>query len=161
MIEFNGYISGAAKKRFLRKWKNRALNSAGGTILAMFPVFVILSIIFRDATLVAFYAVIMFAFVLLLLLIVSIPKSEKAIKAMITKRIRIDDGRIICTTDKGSEIVRISDVRVIREYDEFYEMDFSFFMMSEKFICQKNLLTQGTLEDFEKMFEDKLAEMKQ
>ena len=49
----------------------------------------------------------------------------------------------------------ISDAKQLRDFGEFYEIVFPFGKVSDKFICQKNLLTQGTLEEFEKLFEGK------
>ena len=40
--------------------------------------------------------------------------------------------------------------------DHFYFIKFPFGKYSDKFICQKSLLTQGTLEEFEALFEGKI-----
>ena len=48
--------------------------------------------------------------------------------------------------------------KYIEEYDHgaFYEFVVPFGKVSDKFICQKSLLTKGTLGDFEKLIGEKL-----
>ena len=50
----------------------------------------------------------------------------------------------------------ISDVKKVVDHGEFYELSFVFGKVSDKFICQKSLLTKGTLEEFKAMFGDKV-----
>ena len=50
----------------------------------------------------------------------------------------------------------IGDAKQVRDFGEFYEIVFLFGKISDKFICQKNLLTKGTLEQFESLFNGKL-----
>ncbi len=66
---------------------------------------------------------------------------------------------VICIADKYKECRKISDVKRVRDYGEFYELVFPLSKMSEKFICQKNLLTKGTLEEFKRLFRGKIADI--
>jgi len=48
-------------------------------------------------------------------------------------------------------------VKKVYDYGEFYFISFYFGKISCYFICQKSLLTQGTIEDFEKLFDGKIV----
>ena len=76
--------------------------------------------------------------------------------AMTPKKIFVQDEYIVCTADKWTEAKAVSDVKVVRDFGEFYDLVFPFGNASEKFVCQKSLLSKGTLEDFEALFEGKL-----
>ena len=54
------------------------------------------------------------------------------------------------------EYRNIEDVKCVRDFGEFYELVFPFGKISEKFICQKDLLSKGTLAEFEALFGDKI-----
>ena len=71
-------------------------------------------------------------------------------------KIFIEDEYIVYTHTGYEEYRSINDVKNIKDHGDFYEFNFYFGKGSDKFICQKNLLTHGTLEDFEELFEDKI-----
>ena len=76
---------------------------------------------------------------------------------MIPKKIVTDNDYIISIADKYSDSRNINDVKLVRDFGEFYEIIFPFGKISEKFICQKNLLVKGTIEEFEALFGDKIV----
>ena len=94
------------------------------------------------------------AAVFLLPLAALIPQAEKS---MTPKKIVVDEESIACTTDKEIVTKWISDVKQVIDHGEFYELVFPFGKISTNFICQKNLLTKGTLEEFEALFEGKIT----
>lgn len=51
----------------------------------------------------------------------------------------------------------IKDVKNVYDHGEFYDLVFPFGKISGKFICQKNLLTEGTLAEFEALFDGKIV----
>ena len=53
----------------------------------------------------------------------------------------------------------VETVKEIRDYGEFYQLVLRLDGANNLFICQKSLLTVGTLEDFERFFEDKIVKM--
>ena len=73
------------------------------------------------------------------------------------KKIQITDETIICTADKFTDSRFISAVNKVYDYGDFYFISFVFGNISEKYVCQKNLLSKGTLDQFEKIFEPKLV----
>ena len=78
---------------------------------------------------------------------------------MLPKRIVADEESITCTTDKEIVTKWITDVKQVIDHGEFYELVFPFGKISTNFICQKELLTKGTLEQFERLFEGKISKV--
>ena len=50
----------------------------------------------------------------------------------------------------------IDDVKKIIDYGEFYDFVFTFSARDIYFVCQKDLLVCGTIEEFESLFEGKI-----
>ena len=96
------------------------------------------------------------AFAVLLLLMARIPKSKREREAITPNRIYTEQGKIVCVAQRYTERRNIADVKCVRDFGEFYELVFPFGKVSEKFICQKDLLTKGTLEKFEALFGDRI-----
>lgn len=64
---------------------------------------------------------------------------------------------MVCIADNFTENRSVELVRKVYDYGEFYFISFRFGKISCYFICQKSLLTQGTIEDFEKLFDGKIV----
>ena len=156
MIEFDGYIFGAAEKRFFAKSISLLQN------IFLFAVFVFLPTVIRFSKQngswiwIAGYCS-LFA---LIPLLVRIPRSKKEKRAMTPKRIYVEDDHVVCVAEQYVESRLISDAKKVIDYGEFYELVFPFGKISDKFICQKCLLTKGTLEEFEQLFSGKIAKYK-
>ncbi len=152
MIEFNGYLSGAAEKRFYQKSREIGRNIAMVAILLISPPCVLVGIRMH------FWIPLIVCGVLLVAipLLMRIPQSSKKQKELLPKRIYAEDGFIVCIADKYTESKLIADVKQVYDCGEYYELVFPFGNVSEKFICQKSLLVEGTLEEFEALFEGKL-----
>ena len=88
--------------------------------------------------------------------LVSLLRGEKERIAMTPKKIFVQDGYIVCATDKQTEAKEVNAVKAVLDFGEFYDIVFPFGNASEKFVCQKSLLSKGTLEDFEALFEGKI-----
>ena len=152
MIAFDGYISGKAKNFYRKKSRRMGRNIFFFSMGIFSPAIIVLAINFESWVVIIGY-ISLFAIVPLLFMI---PQGEKADRAMTPKRIYTDGEYIVCIADKVTESRLINDVKQVNEYDEFYELVFPFGKLSEKFICQKSLLSEGALEDFEKLFDGKL-----
>lgn len=152
MIEFNGYISGAAEKRFFQK--SQEIGQALGivAVLLISPPCALAGFRMR------FWIPLILCGILLVSipLLVRIPQSQKKQKELLPKRIYTEDGYTVCIADKYTESKLIADVKQVYDYGEYYELVFPFGKISDKFICQKSLLSNGTLEEFEALFEGKL-----
>lgn len=69
----------------------------------------------------------------------------------------IEDGTIVSTNKRLHEIRSISQVKKVVDIGVCYQIFFYFPEKSQQFVCQKDLIKQGTIQDFEKLFEDKLV----
>lgn len=152
MIEFNGYITGVAEKHF----KNRAIILGQNILLVgvvmILPVIFMLTLATDNWLIFILYC----SFFLTIPILVRIPKSKKEWLSLTPKKIFVKDENIVCVADKYTESRFVEDAKAVRDYGEFYEIVFPFGKVSEKFICQKNLLVNGTLEQFEALFEGKI-----
>lgn len=155
MIEFKGQLSGSAEKRFWKREKTFVQNLFLIVFLSLAPTVIIYSVKTHHWLALICYS----AFLLVIWLLFQIPKSKKEKARMTPKRIFTEDEYIVCVADAYSESRLISDVTKVRDFGEFYELVFPFGKMNFKFICQKDLLTQGTLEEFEALFQDVLEVM--
>ena len=152
MIEFNGYLSGAAKYYYRRR-----VDAFGRKIL-LFGMTFALPVILGIAAWVQSWALILIYIGIYFAIppLVALVRREKDGVAMTPKKIVVEDDYIVAMTDKCTEAKAIADAKLVRAFDEFYEVVFPFGNYSEKFICQKNLLVRGTLEEFEALFEGKV-----
>ncbi len=156
MIEFSGHLTGSAEKRYFNKSRELVQYIALGSLaigLLNYRTLAQLAQIWPPikVTMYIFYGI-----CLLSPLWLRINIKNKHRLANTPHRIAIDDGYIICIADAFEEGREVSDVKRVRDFGAFYELVFSFNRASYKFICQKDLLTQGSLEEFEKLFEGKL-----
>jgi len=152
MIEFNGYISGAAKKGFWRTNRIMGLKIIFIACLLVFPGILIWSLKTENWNIAIFSGVL-----LVTLPLVSLIPREK--KALTPKYIVIDEEFITCKTDTSGEVRCIEDVKEVKDHGEFYELVFPLGKVSSYFICQKDLLTKGTLEEFEALFDGKIKKV--
>ena len=153
MIEFKGYLSGAAEKHFHKKVINFGQNIALASASLLLPLVIRISLHTKDWPGLGLYCTLL----LIIPLLARIPKSRKEKAAITPKRIYIEEDTIVCVADKYVESKLLSDVKQVRDFGAFYDVVFPFGKYSEKFVCQKDLLTIGTLEDFEKLFEGRIV----
>ncbi len=153
MVEFTGYISGTARKYFVRKTRNFAKKLLIVSTWILLPFIGVLSYGRGDWKMLVIYAALM----IILPVLTYIPKSEKEILSLLPKRIYTEDEYIICEADKYEESRNMYDAKLVKDHGEFYEFIFPFGKVSDKFICQKSLLTKGSFGEFEKYFNDKLV----
>lgn len=148
MIEFSGRLSGTAEKRFLKRSADYGQLFLLAGELLVFPVIILLAIHSQNWMLIWAYLI----FSVLILLMVRIPKRKKECDAIIPRRIYTEDNKIVCVAERYVEYRNIADVKYVRDWGDFYELVFPFGKISEKFVCQKNLLVKGTLKEFEALF---------
>ena len=155
MIDFSGYITGKAEKRFIKKSRELGQNIISVVMLFLFPTACYFTIKVEDSLYIRLFLILFIG----LILITYIPKSKKEQKSLTPKRIFTDGESIICVADRYTESRFIDDVKKVKDYGEFYELFFPLGKVSEKFICQKDLLSKGTLEEFEALFDRKIIRM--
>ena len=148
MIEFNGEISIIGKNYIFEKFNRKKI---------------LLMILLEAACLIiTFFIKKLMPLVILLTLLflyVAFSKSfspEKKLLWYLPKRIKIHNNQIELQSEKKIERREIKDVKKIIDYGEFYYIFFYFKMQNPYFICQKNLIIKGSIEEFEKIFEGKI-----
>ncbi len=152
MIEFNGYISGNAEKHFWKKSAQFGQNIILFSMILCFPFPIFFANAFNDNNIVIVYLLLM----IIVPLICRIPKSKKEKIKYLPNRIYIEEGYIICQTQIQAQIRKLEDVKKVVDYGEWYFLSFPLGKISGNFICQKDLLTKSSLEDFEALFKNKI-----
>ena len=156
MIEFNGYITGDAEKRFVKKSCAFGRNILIVSMSMFWPAIIFFTITMQSWFWSAGYGLLF----LIVCFTASSPLVTKNVLQCKPKRIHTEDEYIISITDKDTNYRLISDVKQVLVYDDFYELVFPFGKISDSYICQKSLLTKGTLDEFEALFENKLVKGK-
>lgn len=151
-IEFCGLLTGAAEAFFWKKSINSGQMIMLSSIAIVSPWCAFLSLKLGN-----FIPLLVCGILFLLTpLLVRLPKSQKEKMRLTPNRIYVEDDCIVCVSDEYVERKYIDDAKYVFDHGEFYEFVFPFGKVSDKFICQKSLLTQGTLEAFESIIGSKL-----
>lgn len=154
MIEFNGYLTGEAEKCFVRKTRKMGIIGCAIVIPSILPmIFFLGNVLLQDST----FSYAMLGSLAVTVIILLIPKGKKEHISMLPKRIYTDGELIVCIADKYTDSRFIHDVKKVIDHGEYYELFFPFGKVSEKFICQKSLLTKGTIRSFEALFDGKIT----
>lgn len=154
MIEFNGALTGNAKEHFSKKM----IKFIKYMEIVLFIMFIIGFSIMGSMLKKEIWRVLIdsciFSVASVLLLY---PLLKKRIKKMLPREIHIEDDLMIATSDVFQEVKMVDDVYEVNDYGEFYVITFTAENKSDNFICQKDLLSKGTLEEFEALFEGKIV----
>ena len=157
MIEFKGYLTGKAEKGFVRKGRMLFLIGLCIVIPLSLPMlFFVGNVLVRDPA----FSYAMLGSLAVAVIILLVPKGKKEHLAMLPKRIYTDGECIVCVADRYTESKFIDDVKKVIDHGEYYELCFPFGKISEKFICQKSLLTRGSIREFEALFKGKITRVK-
>ena len=154
MIVFNGYISGKAEKRFIDKKRNFLLFIFCQSFILVSPLWFGFTSRSNPIIAVVLY-LFLFISILVLILVCSYNKKENSKEK--PNKIYTDGQQITAISESNVETKRIDWVKQVIDHGEFYELTFMFGRMSHTFICQKDLLVEGTLKDFEALFKGKLV----
>ena len=151
MIEFKGELSKTCKKFVL---KNEARCSKMALTISCFP-FAVADIIWWAVS-GKLYVLIVLPALVFTVFLAGIKPREKDYGVIMTKRVTIEGNDLECEGDQFHDIKSIDRVKSVIDYGEWYKIIFRFPNKSQRFICQKDLITQGTIEDFENRFADKI-----
>ena len=161
MIEFDGKVYGTADKfRWKKEWQLGILITyISLTILLPFIILIFYGIkttfgVEMWKTLPLYCS--MYIIIPLLTMLI---KDKKNRESLAICKVFTDNEYIVSISAKGEEVYKlISDTKCVNDYGEFYELVFPLRAgISDSFICQKSLLTKGTLEEFEALFEGKIV----
>ena len=156
MIEFNGMLTGASKSFLLKK--QMKLNG----ITALF-ITIVFSILIISIALIVNKMILLFLITILVFDIgILLPSSKNSQKLFMPKRIFLDleEGTIVHQCEKMERFHMIDSVKKVVDYGEWYDFVFYYSDRDLYFVCQKSLLTKGTLEEFEALFEGKIVRKK-
>ena len=154
MIEFRGELSGDCKKYVLHREAKIGLIS--GLITATIFSIPIIILTIKIHWMFVFFLPVLLLFALL----AGMPPSEKSYTSIFPFEIIVDTERKTITSKSEkfcfeytfSEIVKVVDM------GEWYHIYLN--NKNGRFVCQKNLICTGTLEEFEELFIDKIIKSK-
>ena len=70
-------------------------------------------------------------------------------------KITVGEDEVIYEHESVYNSYAINEVEEVIEYEEYYHILFNNF--NKNYVCQKDLLTKGTIEEFEALFEGKIT----
>lgn len=88
-------------------------------------------------------------------------QTKKEKEKITPRRVYIENDNIICQSNALVESRTIQDVKKVRGFGDFYYLVFPLGKYTYRFVCQKDLLTSETVEDFEALFAGKIKRMPQ
>jgi len=152
MIRFEGAISQTSKKIVLKSYSNLML-IISICVCIPFVIVNILVAIFIDSI----YALFLLAILSLPVIAFFAREPKKAYGMIMPEKIIIDEECIESEGERFHKSKLLSDVKKIVDYGDGYLIFFYSFPKTVSFFCQKNLIVEGTIEEFEKLFEDKIV----
>lgn len=157
MIEFKGYLTGSALKH-LRKSYFKIMCGVL-SIAFIICVAIMISIIGIDAE-DWLLAILLLTPVYLIFCVLLPYLLMKFDKTHIPKQITINNNIIFCITDEiGADSRKIEQIKEVRDYSEYYVVICKGLNIPPHFICQKDLLTQGSIDEFESLLAGKIKRM--
>ena len=153
MIEFKGKISGKTLKFHSNRYRRLLVFNSLLTSLFMFLLLGSLDI--------ARTLIFILADIVLPLMVILSPTSFWRMLAPQKICIDLEDRVIISEiTDSRESFIMIDDIVQVNDHGEFYTFKFNSRRNHYDFIVQKDLITQGTIEEFEAIFEEVLVRVK-
>ncbi len=150
MIEFKGELSENCKNYIL---KNNSKNARLAALIVCIPLAII--DIWISISIDLIYLIILPVLVLFVAL-AGVRPDKKTYKFTFPNRVTIEEAFLLSEGDGFSETRTLAQVTQVIDYGEWYKINFSFPNKSQRFVCQKDLLTFGRIEEFEDLFHDKL-----
>lgn len=149
MITFEGELSSLCRYFIIKQAKKRTLV----TLLSICCLLIILFIFLALFVSSGYWFSIVGVAIIPLYCIFPLPKEK--IDSLMPIKILIDENKIVCKYKDFTEEKLVSNVKKVIDYGDFYHIIFGI-NFNSKFICQKDLIKEGTLEKFENLFEGKI-----
>ena len=157
-IEFCGELSSESKK-FLYHIEHK-LGILVWSLVAISISVVLISIGFAINAVIYLipFVVLIIIFLIIIVLFPKIEVSPKELEKYYPKYILIDNKEIKFEgqIEKSYCCKELADIKKIIDFGNFYYIKF-YFPFNHYCICQKNLITQGTIEEFEQLFKDEIV----
>ena len=87
---------------------------------------------------------------------ISLKKDYPAHLIPVEVEISVDEDSIYVENEKGNTAKDLSSVKEVKDYGDWYFISFGRKLLIIGYVCQKDLLVEGTLEDFERIFEGQI-----
>lgn len=162
MIIFRFKFQGNIKNYLIKKQKRGSFLAALITALLFFVPAVIVGAIWYNNFIAVMISIGLTVFSLLFLIYFSRWDSPlNGFYKSVPEKIIIDSKQSIIETSGITKYcyksVNFDEIKEILDLEKFYEFKFYGLAGSRFFICQKDLIIEGTIEEFEKLFEDKIV----
>ncbi len=146
MIRFYGLISKDNQKVIIKKEKVILFFASLITVL-IFGTLTVVTAIYVNLIYLLFLVPLVF-----FLTIPLFPLSKKTLDAMIPLQIDILDDVVVSKGKNFNCVKNISDIKKVVDYGSYYQIYFKWPKKTYKFLCQKDLISEGSVKDFEKKF---------
>ena len=156
MIVFDGYLTGNARKYFVNKYLNNMSKILVLLFLITIPIWLFLSL---ETNTVVYVMPAILGYTLLSPIIFRICVSKKERQRNTIKKVIIKNGEIKAVSDKSRINSDISKVKKVCDYGEYYDIVFPAIYFTSIYVCQKDLLSKGSIEEFENIFSGKIVRM--
>lgn len=150
LIEFKGELSTNCKNYILHKEVRLGVIVAS-TVAIIFLIPTLLLTFLWDW--IAIFAILP---LIMLVLFSLVRPTKKSYGIILPTRIKIESDIIISEGDKFSYECPLNEVKYIVDYGEWYHIFFNYKYRNQRFVCQKDLLVEGSIEDFDKIFAGKI-----
>ena len=157
MIEFNGEFSEKSKRYLLKE--NAILGFVVSLILALFVTGIVVTI----AIIYSLWIILLFliVFVLLVVLVTLAPyiQRKRTLELIVPTKIIINqDAKYIQVYYRNSVIIekKLSKIKKVIDEGKCYYIKLKFPKI-DGFLCQKDLLVDGTIEEFEELLQGKIV----
>lgn len=152
MIKFEGMLSDKCKKFIIKKQMKLQIIACSITAI-LFSIPVLFAIfLWKPIAAVGLFPPVFF------LLLSLIPPGKSTQGLFIPQIILFDleEETVIHKCEKMERFHMINSITKVIDYGEWYYLIFQYSDRDLYFVCQKDLLTEGSIEDFEDLFKDKI-----
>ena len=156
MFEFNGKANENVVKYLRKKELKILMFSLAFAFAILTPIIVFVTVkynLFR--VLIAYFS--SWAIILFVAVPLQIHSAKKSTLDYLPNRIYSEDEYIVFVANKYEEYRNKEDIKEVLDFGEFYDLKFVYGKGYLYFICQKDLLSKGTLEDFEAFFDGEIV----
>ena len=161
MIEFQGDIKESIKRKFFA-WQERMLTYLFCSVyfIGGIPVATYFSAILHAWYLLGIIAGFLFLLFFGCLALTKRKVPQKDFDKFFPTLVRISSKGLALQGKEFDQTRDMADVKKVYDYGEYYFITFYFPAKSQQFICEKDLLVSGTIEEFEDLFAGKIVRKK-
>lgn len=161
MIEFNGLITEENQLNRMKKIDKTVFFVFFGGLILIWIIIILFELIFSDVLQELWLECVVCSAIMLGLIFLSVKTPKKVIlRFRISPHIITEKDLSIELRSNGKEVWRtrkISKVKKVLDCGEVYYIIFKFGDITNSWICQKNNIINGTIEEFESLFQTKLV----